>query len=201
MRGEFYSVLANFFMRPPTPTFEKDLKEGVIPFLSEIRIIAEQEGWEPQIVEGIEAIKKWVSSRRVVRETVGSEFTKLFRGLRKTGSPPPYESVYTGEEQLMGDVSESVKSFYREAGLKLADSFRGEPPDHIGFEVYFLGYLCHKEIEDENARKIKGRFLQEHLMRWAVPFLRSVQRSGSEFYRGVAMMTEGMLRTESREFV
>lgn len=197
IRGELYAVLSNFFMRSPTRTFEKDFREGILPFLLKVQDIARDEKWDDSIETGISALEKW--SLMNTRGSVGTEFTKLFRGLRKTGIPPPYESVYTGEEQVMGDVSESVKSFYREAGLKLADSFKGEPPDHIGFEIYFLGYLCNKELEDDNAKKIKTRFLQEHIMRWAVPFLRSVQNSGSEFYKGIAMVTEGILRTESRE--
>ncbi|MBI5354835.1 MAG: molecular chaperone TorD family protein [Candidatus Aenigmarchaeota archaeon] len=196
VRGELYAVLSNLFMRPPTRTFEKDFREGILPFLLKIRDIAKGEEWDESIEAGISLLEKWSFNSK---GNVGTEFTKLFRGLRKTGIPPPYESVYAGEEQVMGDVSDSVKSFYKEAGLKLADSFQGEPPDHIGFEIFFLGYLCNKELEDDNTKKIKARFMQEHLMRWAVPFLRKVQQSGSEFYGGVSMITEGILRMESRE--
>lgn len=132
------------------------------------------------------------------------EHARLLRGIRKGyGPPPPYESVYRSG-QLMSDHVSEVQALYRRAGLEVLG---GEPPDHIGFELAFMAFLCRREEEyrsvgdSENAQKSASSqddFLLDHIMKWVPQFCTNVLDHGSPFYGPVAELTMGWLRLEEK---
>ena len=126
------------------------------------------------------------------------EYTRLLRGILKDyGPPPPYESLYRGDN-LMGDVTVWVTQSYRDAGFEDIYPEAG-PPDHIGVELRFLALLCFRESEalssgDEAVatryREHQCNFIERHLMAW-VPALaeKLIAQSRAPFYTAVARMT------------
>lgn len=127
---------------------------------------------------------------KVTRKLIGS-FTKIFRSTSPP-VPPPYESIYRGEE-LYGESATSVLHEYRRFGLELDEDFKGEPPDHLGFELDFMRFLCEKEAEAYESgdlgtlqivQEAEIRFLEEHLLTWIHLFYDAVSRLDDGFYQG-----------------
>ncbi len=130
------------------------------------------------------------------------EYTRLLRGILKDyGPPPPYESLYRGDN-LMGDATVWVTQFYRDAGFENIYPEAG-PPDHIGVELRFLALLCFRESEaaatgDETGvtryRAHQRNFIERHLMGWVPAFAEQlIARSRTPFYSAVAHMTQQLV--------
>ncbi len=144
------------------------------------------------------------SSAREVSEALSASFTKFFRGLVPY-IPPPYESVYKGE-QLFGAATDNVIQAYRSFSMELGDSYKGEPPDYLGFELDFMRFLCEREAEaldKEDSEKLQHtveaekRFLEEHLLTWIRRFQDIVRRFDDKgFYMGWIDFTEYWLRRD-----
>ena len=89
-------------------------------------------------------------------------------------------------------------------GALLPDQYKGEPPDHISFELDFMSFLCDKEAEawknkdSKEALKflnLEKDFLDNHLTRWVHSFCNKIIDAGrSGFYRGVAKITSGFIK-------
>ncbi|OGS55752.1 MAG: hypothetical protein A3K60_04285 [Euryarchaeota archaeon RBG_19FT_COMBO_56_21] len=132
------------------------------------------------------------------------DYVRLFRGISSNyGPPPPYESVYRSETMMSEHASE-VRAIYREAGLEIQGT---EPPDHIGFELAFMGYLCGKEEkhrEDGDLRmarslaSLQDDFLYNHILKWVPQFCRNILRYESPLYGAVASLTISWLDIEER---
>jgi TorA maturation chaperone TorD len=136
------------------------------------------------------------------------EFTRLFIGPGPHISPHESTNIEFGnamEGTLWGPQTVEVKKFIEAAGLEYDDSFTGMP-DHVSAELEFMQRLATKEAEAwaepneefaTNIRKIEGRFLDEHLSRWASRFCDKVMESSKlPFYRGFAEVTKGYLEYE-----
>ncbi len=136
------------------------------------------------------------------------EFTRLFIGPGPHISPHESTNIDTGnpmEATLWGPQTVEVKKFIEATGLEYDDSFAGMP-DHVGAELEFMQRLATKEAEAwaetneefaTNIRKIEGRFLDEHLCRWASRFCdKVIERSELPFYREFAEVTKGFLQYE-----
>lgn len=172
----------------PWSTLERQLPRGVLPLkmkrgLKTIRVWLENNGSQPSEII-----------------TLGTEFTRLFRGLGRIQSPPPpYESVYLEDGLLHGLSTQRVAQKYSRFRLKLNNN---EPPDYIAFELDFMRFLCEKEAlawqKGEGARdllKEEGTFLSEHLARWVPDFCENIRQFDSTgFYKGVADVTEGWIQ-------
>lgn len=135
---------------------------------------------------------------------LGVEFTRLFRGLRRSQSPPPpYESVYVDRGLLYGPSTSRVAQEYRRFNLKGRDH---DPPDYIAFELDFMRFLCEREArawESENGGwdllDEEEIFLTEHLARWVPTFCQGVRRfDTSGFYGGLAHVTEGWIYCDQK---
>lgn len=122
------------------------------------------------------------------------DYAALFVGPFNLGAPP-YSSVYLDKSnQVMGDSTLQVKTFYEEAGLQLDQQ---ELPDHIAIELEFMSYLMNMEIhsvdksEDENHEKFMGmrsHFFLSYLYPW-IPELcqRIAENAETEFYRELSI--------------
>lgn len=105
----------------------------------------------------------------------------------------PYGSVYLERHRtVMGDTTQKVQGWYRDAGLQLDLQ---EPPDHIAIELEFLHYLCLQEAEAlaVDDPKMAQMHLETRieftatLMGWLPAFARQI-KIGAEtgYYRALA---------------
>ena len=129
------------------------------------------------------------------------DHTRLFLG--PVDAPAkPYGCVWLGTgSTLMQDSTMAVLALYEEAGFELSGDFR-DLPDHIAAELEFLYLLLYRENGDlpggDEARRLKARFLGEHLGRWAGPFTEAVEaHAQTRFYRELAALTRRFLAAET----
>ena len=134
--GRAYFILSNIYMQVPGKDFSRVIEKEIIPSFAALREKATEKGWT-RVLEALHLTEEGAQGKDLARE-----FTRLFRGVRPGYGPkPPYESLYRGEKTVMGDIAGEVKTRYREAGLSVEARFKGEPPDHISFELFFLNHL------------------------------------------------------------
>jgi len=161
-----------------------------------------------RLVGGLEAVRSFLKELDLSligkhADALSIEYTRLLRGVRHSyGPPPPYESVYAGEGIVFGETTMAVSREYQESGFTWAEH-RGEPPDHISFELHFMQLMCTTEAEawckgdqDEALRLLNAEkhFLAEHLARWVSRFCENVRKYAKlGFYRGWADITEGWI--------
>ena len=146
-------------------------------------------------------------------EEMAVEYTRLFLGPGKHVSP--HESVHHEREdgqwgQLWGASTVEVRKFIEGTGLRYETKYRGLP-DHIGVELEFLEALTRREEEawaeddEEGVRRclaVERRFLDEHLLRWVVPFCDKVIAAAElSFYRSLASLTKRFIEFDRQEFL
>jgi TorA maturation chaperone TorD len=140
-----------------------------------------------------------------VRTELSVEFGRLFLTGRDD-SVFPYESVYTSQERLlMQRARDEVLAAYRDEGLAKTAAFR-EPEDHLAVELDFMARLCQKTVDALAEGQIDAAlalldrqraFLDEHLLVWVPRFSQDLaQAASSDFYRGVAVLTQEHLAQE-----
>jgi len=99
-------------------------------------------------------------------EFLKTEYTRLFISAPFGTIAPPYASVYLSSEGLLFQRGhDEALSFYEQAGLRLEE--RGEPADHLAFELAFVGHLL-----EERKERLLEAFLRKHLLRWYPAFHR-----------------------------
>ncbi|ADC65408.1 cytoplasmic chaperone TorD family protein [Ferroglobus placidus DSM 10642] len=194
MRSKVYWLLSDFYLKKPDKKFLKELKQKLPENVEEFS-------------DAIELIKSSLDDDLDdLSERLAVEFTRLFRGIKKGYSPPPpYESVYRGEERVMGETTLAVMKFYSEAGFGIIEEEEG-PQDYIGVELKFMSLLCYKEMEawgkdSEKAREfleLEMRFLREHILQWVPKFCQVVEAESKEpFYVGVARLTKRFVELDA----
>ncbi|MCL1797678.1 MAG: molecular chaperone TorD family protein [Eggerthellaceae bacterium] len=137
------------------------------------------------------------------------DYSKVFIGSGKSAyeAAYPFESVYLGEERrLMQEPRDEVLAEYRAAGLAKLDSFK-DCEDHIAAEFEFMRVLAQRTLESYTANEIdkaiellktQQRFIREHLACWLPKLSVDMQKfAESDFYRFLALYSEGFLETES----
>lgn len=117
---------------------------------------------------------------------------------------PPYESVYRGERQVMGQCAIAVQKSYAKVGLGVVGA---ELPDHIMHECEFMAYICRDEGEALAAGDAKlaesigaegRRFLAEHLLPWGARFCSDIQAIVPvAFYQAISLAFYGFLSAEA----
>ena len=130
------------------------------------------------------------------------DYTRLFIG-PGTVLTPPWESVFFSEERLTFQESTlHVREWYRRFGLEIK-KLHNEPDDHIGLELEFLAHLAKLGVAatqgtDQPPQELldaQRAFLTEHVMKWAPVWCGQVrEQAKTNFYRGIALMTRGVLR-------
>lgn len=204
-RAKLYRLLSSVYIKPPDPDFLKFLAEWVA---SVSGAEAPFQLLSCQMRRGLKMLNSYFkrvgeSSWQELGEAASVEFTRLFRGVKRHYSPlPPYESLYREDSgRVFGELTGAVRREYRRFGLELADGLGGEPPDHIGFQLDFMHFLCRQEAEawgsanrDEALRFLLAgqEFLREHLVTWLPGFcdeVREHDRLG--LFGALADLTEG----------
>jgi putative dimethyl sulfoxide reductase chaperone len=131
-----------------------------------------------------------------------ADYAALLVGPAKLKAPP-WESVYLSRDHILFEKQTvEVRAFYAAYGLQ-TNRLHVEPDDHFGLELLFLAHLFgtalaqHAENNPVEQARIMGgvtRFIEEHLLKWAEPFLaRVVYHAETDYYRGMAYLAGGML--------
>lgn len=101
----------------------------------------------------------------------------------------PEESVWIDEENLTyQDTMFQVRDWYARYGLS-APNWRTRPDDHLVLELQFIAHLISSAVTQEGLGKA-ARFMDEHLLRWLMPFAgRVVARCETPYFAAAAMLT------------
>ncbi|MFL7810060.1 MAG: molecular chaperone, partial [Anaerolineae bacterium] len=187
-------------------------QEVTAPFLSALVEQMACEAEEDTESEGYRTLREYVAALDAAnidkeQTELAAQYAALFLNV---GPRPvsPYESVYTSPERLvMQKARDEVLAEYRKEGLNRISEYN-EPEDHVAFELEFMAYLSEQAAEAvaagdrpaaiESLQKQAG-FLTKHIMVWVPQFCTDVQqaaRSDSDFYRGIAQITDEHLANE-----
>jgi putative dimethyl sulfoxide reductase chaperone len=200
-RSGMYIFLAAIFNNRPDVELVKRLRSiGVDTFLcpTEFGDIHED------VSRGLELMSDFVQEtmdmpEEEVRQLLGVDWTRLFRGLRPGyGPPPPYESINIEDDNATLDVLKSLSRYYQLEN--------GEPHnrlDYIGMELEYLGYLYDNEAIEWERRNLKEaaetsqeamQFFMEHPGRWVEKFCENAQeQANTNFYSGFLRLCKGMI--------
>jgi TorA maturation chaperone TorD len=213
VRSKVYGFLSHIYLNLPDKVMTKRILDyNYEAFQASLNDTIET----PKLLsEGIREIMDFVKGSKDIplqdlQKELSVEYTRLFRGIKRFyGPPPPYESVYSGEGVIMGNTTVNVQSKYSEVGLKVPNHLKGEMPDHIGFELDYLRYLCEEEsksFKDEKmgeATSLKEKqikFLIEHVVKWVPSFTENaLEYATSGFYKGILKLTKGYIMVESAQ--
>lgn len=206
MRSKVYMLLSMFYTERPRPELVMKLRSH--EFISGLKnVMREDEGKINDAINIFEAFINSINdqSETDVAENLAVDFTRLFRGIKKGyGPPPPYESVYRGEDRVMGKWTEEVLKRYSEAGIGM--DMLDELPDYIGIELKFLALLSYREAEAWKGNNIPAatkflkyqqEFMDSHIHKWIPAFCSLVEEEArTSFYKGVALLTTGFIEID-----
>ena len=208
-REKMYEFLSYAYTQNPSASFLDSLRS--IEFstgLEELRKLFEGVPGSEELLEDLAVLRIAASFSKEREEEIlarlQEDHVRIFRGIcRGYGPPPPYESVYRSDI-VMSDAPSDVLTLYHKAGLEVRG---GEPPDHIGFELGFMAYLCKKEAEYRIAADLKNvtdfisfqnDFLSDHILTWVPQFCTKVLDYDNAFYAAVAELTLSWLLLEEK---
>jgi TorA maturation chaperone TorD len=199
-RGATYALLSRLFQEE----ISTDLLQQLVADLTQPGSPDDAAG------EGYALLRRFAqeAQHRDLRE-VWSELSVEYAGLFLTGrkgSIPPFESVYTSEEQLlMQRARDVVLAAYRAENLARTRVLK-EPEDHVAVELEFMALLCEKarnalaDGQTDAALALLDKqktFLEEHLLVWVPRLSQDVaEATHSDFYRGLASLTQEHLAQE-----
>lgn len=162
---------------------------------------------QPEVIAGLSLLQQWSQANRdgISQEAFDAlriDHTRLFLGPGKVLAAP-WESVHFTEERLVFQQQTlQVRGWYSRFGLEVV-KLHQEPDDHIGLELEFLAHLAKlglQAIETGNSKRFdelldaQRKFLTEHLLKWSPIWYGLVmQHARTDFYRGVAHLTNGSL--------
>ncbi|SEA74768.1 Nitrate reductase delta subunit [Thiothrix caldifontis] len=104
----------------------------------------------------------------------------------------PQESVWLDDEELVCQQPMfEVREWYARYGLAVPN-WRRMADDHLVNQLLFVAFLLEKATVDNNLQLLAeaARFLDEHLLRWLLPFAHRVaQRCATALYAELAVET------------
>ncbi len=133
--------------------------------------------------------------------------TFLGGGIDAHSAAYPFESVYTSEKRLlMQGARDEVLAIYRANNLDKSTGWNvGE--DHIAVELEFMRILVARSMRALRAGNMdkamhllttQQNFLADHLCIWVPVFTNDIRNfAKTEFYKGVAELTDGFLVSEA----
>lgn len=168
---------------------------------------------EQAIAQGTEMLAAWAAAaqEKGLQEMVDQlsvEWLKLFVGV---GDPlaAPWASYYLERDAILfGKWTLEVRSWYARYNLVL-EKKNNEPDDHLGLMLQFFSMLISRECEagkdgnEEGAEKYaveQEEFLLRFIHPWIALWLGKVSSAQvSGYYKGLALLTGGMLALYSSE--
>jgi len=192
-RAKIYWFLAEFYNVKPTIDFLKERRE---------RILNLHYHDDEDLMKLNDFLNKFDDSEIVNLQV---EFTRLFRGIKRGyGPPPPYESIYRGEQRVCGEWTFRVMTFYHDCGFGVIDDSVG-PQDHITAELKFMAMLCIKEkesLKQNNGSSIHWmrkelHFLENHILQWVPRYCMTIEQENDGFYSAIARLTRRWVESDS----
>ena len=128
-------------------------------------------------------------------DELAADFADIY--LNHSIQASPFESVWLDEDGLaMQQPMFQIREWYARTGLA-AENWRTRSDDHLALQLQFLAHLISaagKSGQPHETLQDLARFLDEHPLRWVDEFShRVVQRCGTDFYAGCAMLTASYL--------
>lgn len=132
-----------------------------------------------------------------VVEELGYEYCKCFLGPK--GHLPPHQSVVE-QSHFQGECLSSMQKFIEVVGFPEAEIFQSHESmaDHIGVELALMQRICIAEAESTADQQseiadLKKAFFQHHLA-WIPRYCSvAIERTSSDFYRGLFGVTQAFL--------
>lgn len=199
-RSRVYAFLARALSYPDDAQ-PGSLKEqyGLLPACLEILA-------DPPVRQALDALRPAVAALSTV--SLEDAYTRCF-GHAMSKDCPPYEAEY-GQAHIFQKTHTlaDIAGFYRAFGLDLAADSH-ERVDHVSVELEFMHFLCLKEAyalakqhpEEQLAlcREAQGKFLREHVCRWAFGFARRLcAKAGDTLYQELGQLLAAFLEAELR---
>lgn len=186
LTARVYKLLSSVFLKQP----DNESLSLILTWCSGLLISRNQ------LPSSITTALNLIKNSLEIEKGISEDYVRLIRTPSSSNSPfPPYESVYL-EGSLWGLSTVEVLKKYRKQGLEPIGKYHGEPPDHIGLELYFMSSLCEKEgkiTTEKNLKelqKIELEFLEDHLTKWFSLYLKSALKyKPHKFYEGVFKLT------------
>lgn len=133
------------------------------------------------------------------------EYTRLFVGPTEM-SAPPWESVYTGEEGMLFQLSTlEVRDFYRRFGL-LPEGYPRVADDSLALELGFMAELARRSVAAFEAGNdaalvavLRGAqdFLNAHLLIWVPRLLERMASAESDWlYPQMVLVLDSFLKRD-----
>ena len=198
-RAETYALLARLYRCEVDEALLEELKRMLFPAHTQVQ----------ESDRGYYLVARYLSnSWENTANELAIDYVRTFvgHGNDAKAAAYPFESVYTSEKHLiMQDSRDEVRAIYLSCGIDKAQSWR-EGEDHIALELEFMGTLarrtakalCSGDIDRAgNLLETQHSFLADHLAPW-VPTMCEAMKcfAKTEFYQGLAWLTEGFLRTD-----
>ncbi len=200
-RSRTYAMLARLYRREVDQELLDELKQTLFPART---------GCE-EADRGYYAIARYLSNtwENTLNE-LASDYVRTFvgHGNDAMSAAYPFESVYTSEKHLMmQDSRDEVRAVYLSCGLDKSDSWR-EGEDHIALELEFMATLASRTAgalragnaeTAANLLETQQAFLSDHLAPWVPAMCQAMLHfSKTDFYQGLAALTEGFLHTDDQ---
>lgn len=164
---------------------------------------------DSEIGQGYALIKEYLRHRDSgTRQELAVDYARVFLGAGNYDkiTAPPYESVFTSENNLlMQEARDGAVAFYRREGVSLPQD-NTTPEDHLGYELEFMAILIEKfsqELNETNMAEAQRllqaqeEFFSQHLENWLPTFSLAIDKHAkTDFYRGVACLVRGYIQTE-----
>lgn len=136
-------------------------------------------------------IKEWPAAIPAkTLDDLASDFADIYLNGSFRGSPQ--ESVWIDEEELTCQQPMfEVREWYAKHDLAVPD-WRKMADDHLVNQLLFVAHLLDKAAPEQDAALLTetARFLDDHLLRWLLPFgQRVVARCSTLFYAALALTT------------
>lgn len=123
-------------------------------------------------------------------DELASDFADIY--LHGKFHSSPQESVWLDDEELVCQQPMfDVREWYARHGLAVPN-WRKMADDHLVNELLFVAYLLDKAFAENDKQVLAelARFMDEHLLRWLLPFGQRVsQRCATAFYATLALET------------
>jgi TorA maturation chaperone TorD len=145
-----------------------------------------------------------LTMEEAVRRATG-DHSQLFVGPLHLPSPP-WSSVYLDGGSLFGPTALAVEKEFKRLGFWIPEG-NHEPCDHITYELQFVAELYKEAAEEFRQGDETGgfqhlnearQFTSTYLTPWLAAFLGRVEKHAeTDFYRGLAKLTRGLVQMES----
>lgn len=129
-------------------------------------------------------------------DRLAADYCQLLIGPKK--HLPPVQSVWA-DHTFQSKAASATGKFYE---LYSDYDAPGTIHDHVGCQLHFAAFLLDEasrgEEHSQSAMQVLAQFQQEHLQ-WAQQLIdRVAQKADTDFYRGLAVVTDKLIKELSR---